>query len=138
MPNEFKSAIAIAGSGMKAQAPRLRVISENLANADSLPTKKGAEPYRRKTITFKNALDRELGADKVKVDKIAEDTSEFLKKLDPGHPAADEDGYVLTPNVNPIIEMMDMREAQRSYEANLSTLNTTKTMMRQTLSIIGN
>ncbi len=134
---DLKKSLHISNAGMKAQAKRLRVLSENLANASSLPTKKGEEPYRRKMVTFKNELDRELGAPKVKVEKIVEDKSDFIKKLDPTHPAADADGYVLAPNVNPIIEMMDIQEAQRSYEANLSALENSRQMMRQTISIIG-
>lgn len=133
---DLSNAVKIANSGMKAQSKRMRVISENLANADSLPSKAGEDPYRRKVVTFKNEFDRALGANRVQVDKIINDESDFVAKLDPSHPAADADGYVMTPNVNPIVEMMDMREAQRSYEANLQSLETARDMMRSALSIL--
>lgn len=126
----------ISASGMKVQGTRLRVISENIANADSLPTEPGKQPYRRKEVTFKNAFDRAAGTDLVEVHRIRPDHSEFGKRFDPGHPAADKDGYVLTPNVNTLIEVMDMREAQRSYEANLSVIRSTKTMMQRTIDIL--
>ena len=121
---------------MKAQGTRLRVISENIANADSLPTGPGKLPYRRKEVTFKNAFDRAAGTDLVKINKIKPDLSDFGRRYDPGHPAADANGYVLTPNVNSLIEVMDMREAERSYEANLNVIRSTKTMMQKTIDIL--
>ncbi len=121
---------------MKVQGTRLRVISENLANADSLPTGPGKSPYRRKNIQFQNVLNRELGLNLVKVKKIGVDKSEFNRRFDPGHPAADEKGYVQTPNVKTLIEVMDMREAQRSYEANLTAIRTARSMMRQTIGLL--
>jgi flagellar basal-body rod protein FlgC len=130
-----KSAL-IAVSGMKAQAERMRVVSENLANADSLPTTPDATPYRRKTISFRNVLDKTAGADVVKVKKVDVDRSEFQKKYDPKHPAADSSGYVLAPNVNPLIELMDMREAQRSYEANLNVVSVSKSMLSKTVDML--
>jgi len=133
---DLSNSMKIANSGMKAQSTRLRVISENMANADSLPTQPGQEPYRRKVVTFKNVLDREAGVERVEVNKIMPDKTDFVAKLDPSHPAADEEGYVMTPNVNPIIEMMDMREAQRSYEANLQSMQTARDMMKSALRIL--
>ena len=121
---------------MKVQGTRLRVISENLANADSLPTGPGKSPYRRKNIQFQNVLDRELGLNLVKVKKIGVDKSEFNRRFDPGHPAADEKGYVQTPNVKTLIEVMDMREAQRSYDANLTAIRTARSMMRRTIDLL--
>ena len=121
---------------MKVQGTRLRVISENLANADSLPTGPGKSPYRRKNIQFQNVLDRELGLNLVKVKKIGVDKSEFNSRFDPSHPAADEKGYVQTPNVKTLIEVMDMREAQRSYEANLTAIRTARSMMRRTIDLL--
>lgn len=121
---------------MKVQGTRLRVISENLANADSLPTGPGKSPYRRKNIQFQNVLDRELGLNLVKVKKIGVDKSEFNRRFDPSHPAADEKGYVLTPNVKTLIEVMDMREAQRSYEANLTAIRSARSMMRRTIGLL--
>ena len=121
---------------MKVQGTRLRVISENLANADSLPTGPGKSPYRRKNIQFQNVLDRELGLNLVKVKKIGVDKSEFNRRYEPAHPAADEKGYVQTPNVKTLIEVMDMREAQRSYEANLTAIRTARSMMRRTIDLL--
>lgn len=126
----------ISSAGMRAQGTRLRVISENLANANSLPQEKGQKPYRRKVVTFKNVLDRSLGMNTVRTGKIQTDRSDFGKRHDPSHPAADADGYVLTPNVNSLIEMTDMREAQRSYEANLSVIKVSKSMLSQAIGLL--
>jgi flagellar basal-body rod protein FlgC len=126
----------ISGSGMKAQGTRLRVISENLANADSLPRAPGQQPYRRKVVTFKNELDRRAGLNMVQVDKINTEQGEFEKRFDPQHPGADADGYVQVPNVNSLIEMSDMREAQRSYEANLSVIKSSKAMLTATIEML--
>ena len=126
----------IAAHGMKAQATRLRVIAENIANANSTSEVPGGEPYRRKLITFRNTLDRELEANTVVVKRIYDDQTSLGVKYDPAHPAADDDGYVLTPNVNPLIEMMDMREAQRSYEANMNIISTSREMVAKTLELL--
>ena len=121
---------------MKAQGTRLRTISENIANADSLPSKPGEKPYLRKVVTFKNVLDRKLGADLVKVDSIRSVKTDVKQRFDPTHPAADKNGYVDVPNVNSLVEMMDMREAQRSYEANLSVIEVSKTMIQGTIGLL--
>jgi len=134
--DELNKASQIAVSGLKAQAERLRVVSENMANADSLPTSPDAQPYRRKVVTFRSVLDKESGANLVKVNKVDVDRSEFQKKFDPKHPAADRDGYVLAPNVNPLIEAMDMREAQKSYEANLNVVTVSKAMLSKTVDML--
>jgi flagellar basal-body rod protein FlgC len=134
--DEMTKAQQIAISGMKAQSERLRVVSENLSNADSLPTSPDQDPYRRKTIAFRNVLDKALGANVVKVDKVDVDRSAFQKKYEPGHPAADSNGYVLAPNVNPLIELMDMREAQRSYEANLDVMEAARSLKTSTINTI--
>jgi flagellar basal-body rod protein FlgC len=126
----------LSAAGMKAQGTRLRVISENIANADSLPTEPGKQPYRRRVVTFKNELDRATGLPMVRVNRVRADPSEFQRRHDPGHPAADREGYVQAPNVNPLIEMADMREAQRSYEANLNTLKASKTMLQGTIGLL--
>lgn len=126
----------IASSGMKAQAMRLRIISENLANADSLAKTPGGMPYRRKTVTFRNELDKATGAELVKVGRVSRDRSQLERKYDPNHVAADADGYVLLPNVNPLIETMDMREAQRTYDANVNVISVSKDMMAKTLDLI--
>ena len=134
--DDFQKSSAIAVSGMKAQTERLRVISENLANADSTAQTPDGLPYRRKVVTFKNELDRATGVNKVVVNRVKTDPSDFNKKYDPNHPAADRDGYVLTPNVNSLVEMMDMREAQRSYEANMNVITTSRTMLSQTVQLL--
>lgn len=126
----------ISAAGMKTQGTRLRVISENVANANSLPRKPGDLPYRRKVITFKNELDRATGLPLVRVDKVTPAKGDFEKRFDPNHPAADQDGYVLVPNVNSLIEMSDMQEAQRSYEANLNVIKSSKSMMTSTIDVL--
>lgn len=134
--DELQKATRIATSGMKAQSERLRVISENLANADSLARTPDGTPYQRKVVSFKSELDRANGYAKVQVDKVRPDKSEFQRRYDPKHPAADRDGYVLAPNVNPLIEMMDMREAQRSYEANLNVIDSSKQLLSKTVDML--
>jgi len=126
----------VSAAGMRVQGTRLRVISENIANADSLPRSPGDQPYRRKVVTFKTELDRATGAEIVRVDNIGPDKSKFHKRFEPNHPAADAQGYVLAPNVNTLIEMMDMREAQRSYEANLNVIKAAKSMVSQTIDVL--
>ncbi|MBX7199803.1 MAG: flagellar basal body rod protein FlgC [Rhodospirillaceae bacterium] len=134
--DDLKISSEIAAKGMKAQATRLRVISENLANADSTAEAPGGEPYRRKLVTFRNQLDKAIGADTVMVKKIFNDQTKLPSKYDPSHPGANAQGYVLTPNVNPLIEMMDMREAQRSYEANMNVISTSRSMVAKTLELL--
>lgn len=130
---DLNSAIKISASGMRAQGTRLRVISENIANADSLGSVKGEDPYRRKTITFENYMNKAEGADMVRVAKIGRDESDFELSYEPYHPLADENGYVRRPNVNSLIEMMDMREAERTYEANLSSIEMARSMLQRTV-----
>ena len=133
---DLNDSLFIAAAGMRAQGERLRVISENLANADSVGERQGADPYRRKTVSFKNTLDKELGIPTVQVAKVGVDQSDFRKKYDPGNPAADKNGYVSLPNVNTLIELTDMREAERSYEANLKTIEAARTMLQRTVDIL--
>ena len=134
--DDFSASMFIAGSGMRAQGLRLRVISENLANADSTADTPGGDPYRRKTITFQNVMDEALAADVVRIREIGEDPSEFDLRFDPSHPAANEDGYVQLPNVSSLVETMDMREANRSYQANVRVIETAKNMHSQAISIL--
>ena len=126
----------IAVSGMKAQSERLRIISENMANADSIGIRPGEDPYRRQVVTFKDYIDKETGAKMEKVDKVVPDESQFPLKYDPNHPAANAEGYVAMPNVNPLIEMMDLKEAQRSYDANLSMMQTARDMNSKVLDLL--
>lgn len=136
MANNLSVSADIAVSGMKAQAERLRIISENMANSDSVGTRPGEDPYRRQVVSFKNYVDKETGAQMVKVDKVMKDWSQFEKKYAPNSPLADVDGYVSLPNVNPLIEMMDMKEAQRSYDANLNMMKTARDMNSKVLDIL--
>jgi flagellar basal-body rod protein FlgC len=133
---ELESALTIAGAGMKVQSSRMRVTAENLANADSTARTAGGEPYRRKTISFGEAFDRARQLDLVEVRRYGTDPSAFRTEYQPGHPAADPNGYVQMPNVEPLVEMMDMREAQRTYEANLNVVTVTRQMMGSTLDIL--
>jgi flagellar basal-body rod protein FlgC len=133
---DLMESLMISAAGMRVQGERLRVIAENVANVDSVSEVPGGDPYRRKTITFQNALDRELGATLVKVKKVGLDPSEFTRKYDPGNPAADKSGYVKLPNVNALIEMNDMREAQRSYEANLKVIEVSRGMLQRTIDLL--
>jgi flagellar basal-body rod protein FlgC len=133
---ELFDSMFISSSGMRVQGERLRVIAENIANVDSAGETPGAAPYRRKVITFKNELDREMGLQRVKVTKIGTDPTDFRKKYEPGNPAADKDGYVSLPNVNSLVEMTDMREAQRSYEANLKVIEASRSMLSRTIDVL--
>ncbi len=126
----------VSASGMNAQGQRMRVISENLANKDSVGRTAEEDPYRRKTLSFKNVLDREQGITKVAVGNISEDKGEFDLKYNPSHPAANEDGYIKVPNVNSLVEIMDMKETQRSYQANLGVIDASKKMIMRTLDIL--
>lgn len=134
--SDFLKSLQVAATGLNAQSTRMRVIAENLANADSAANSPNADPYRRRIPTFESYFNRALGAQEVKVGKLAYDTSPFELRYEPGHPAADAKGYVRYPNVNPLIEAMDMREAQRSYEANLNVVTSTRQMVGQTLDIL--
>ncbi|MGH1575428.1 flagellar basal body rod protein FlgC [Methylobacterium sp. P31] len=133
---EFSKSLTVAAAGLKAQAGRMRIIAENLANADSAPASAGAQPYRRKIPTFTSHLDDETGAQLVEAGRVRRDPSAFRTKYEPGNPAANARGEVQMPNVNALIENMDLREAQRSYEANLNMVTATRKMLAQTLAIL--
>ena len=133
---DLGTAMRLATSGMKAQSARMRVTAENLANVESTAQVPGGDPYRRKTITFAGKRDRELGAEFVAVKSYGLDRGDFELRYEPGHPAADAAGYVKYPNVNAFIELMDMREAQRSYEANLSALGGARSLQRKTIDLL--
>ena len=136
MSMDFMKSIAIAASGLRAQMGRMRVITENIANADSLSQTPGGDPYRRRIVTFSAELDRSLGADVVKLGPVQTDTSDFVVKHEPGNPAADARGDVKYPNVNTLIEMTDLRDAQRSYEANLNIITATRKMLQLTIDML--
>ncbi|MFB3102596.1 MAG: flagellar basal body rod protein FlgC [Alphaproteobacteria bacterium] len=134
--SEFQKAMQVATSGMIAQNIRVRVISQNIANAESLATSPGGKPYQRQTVSFKSVMDRASGVEVVEVGKIGVDRTDFGRRFDPGHPAADANGYVQLPNVKPLIEMVDLRQAQRSYEANLRVVDVARTMVARTLDLL--
>jgi flagellar basal-body rod protein FlgC len=136
MASDLNTSLNISASGMTAQTTRLRVIAQNIANQDTTGSSPGADPYRRRTITFESRLDQALGAGTVKVKSIDKDQAEFPKRYDPANPAADPKGYVKLPNVNSFVELMDMREAERSYGANLSVMQSSRTMMNRTIDLL--
>ena len=133
---DFMKTLAVAASGLRAQAGRMRIISENIANADSTASSPGADPYQRKIPTFTSELDRNLDVQLVQMGNTVTDTSAFHLKYEPGNPAADKNGNVKYPNVNSLLEMADMREAQRSYEANINVDTATRRMIQRTLDIL--
>ena len=133
---DFLKTLTIAASGLRAQAGRMRIISENIANANSTPQSPGADPYRRKVPTFRSELDRTLDTQLIELGKVQTDSSAFRVKYEPGHPAADINGNVKYPNVNPLVEMTDMRDAQRSYEANINVISATRRMIQRTIDIL--
>ncbi len=132
----LSATVKIAASGLNVQSERLRIVSENLANAQSTGTEPGADPYQRKTISFASTLDRTLGASFAEVDSIQKDSSDFPLEYMPGHEAANADGFVKMPNVNPIIEMADMTEANRSYEANLQVIKQARELISMTIDLM--
>ena len=134
--SDLMKSMHIAASGMRAQGERLKVVSQNIANAESIGTREGEEPYRRKVVTFKNVMDRQMEIEKVQIGKKGYDDSAFQLRYEPNHPMADERGYVQYPNVNPLVEMMDMREARRGYEANLNVIEVSKGMLMQTINML--
>jgi flagellar basal-body rod protein FlgC len=133
---DLDTALTVSAHGMSAQMTRLRVIAENLANQDTTGSTPGAEPYRRKTVTFANRLDRKLGADVVQVEKIGRDQSDLPQRYDPTNPAANSSGYVREPNVNSFVEVMDMREAERSYSANVAVMQATRGMLSRAIDLL--
>lgn len=133
---ELNKALSISASGMDAQTTRLRVIAENLANESTTGSSPGADAYRRKTVTFDNRMDQAVGAELVNVSKIGQDMSDLPLRYDPSNPAANADGYVKVPNVNSFVEMMDMRDAERSYQANLAVMQTTRSMLSRAIDLL--
>lgn len=136
MPSDLQASMMISAAGLRVQGQRVKVIAENVANTNSTADTPGGDPYRRKVLTFQNVFDKTLDADMVRVKKILGDKSEFGLVFDPNHPAAGPDGYYKTPNVNGLVEMSDMREAQRSYEANLNMIETSRSMVTRTIDLL--
>jgi flagellar basal-body rod protein FlgC len=136
MSMDFMKSLAVAASGLRAQMGRMRIITENIANADSLATTPGGDPYRRRIVTFSSELDRSIGADVVKLGRVQPDNTDFLVRHEPGNPAANAQGDVKYPNVNTLVELTDLRDAQRSYEANLNIVTATRKMMQLTVDML--
>jgi flagellar basal-body rod protein FlgC len=134
--SDFLRSMRISAGGMHAQSGRMRVIAENLANANSTAQTPNEEPYRRKIPTFRTMFNRELAAQDVQLGATKRDTSEFPTRYEPSHPAADANGYIKTPNVNSLIEAMDMRDAQRTYEANVNVVTATRRMLQRTIDLL--
>jgi flagellar basal-body rod protein FlgC len=133
---DLATSMAIVASGMRAQTDRMRVISENIANANSTSKTADGDPYRRKIATMQSEFDRAMDATVVKPGQPVQDMTDFRLQYDPGNPVADKTGYVKLPNVNPLVEIMDMREAQRSYEADLTVMEASKAMMARTVDLL--
>jgi flagellar basal-body rod protein FlgC len=134
--SDMNAALNVAASGLRAQTARMKVIAENIANANSTAPNPGADPYQRKVSVFGQVLNRENGTTEVKMTKVQNDTSDFRLRYDPTHPGANAEGYVKLPNVNTLIESLDMREAQRAYEANLNVVESARAMMSRTLDLL--
>ena len=132
----LSQAMATAASAMRAQTTRLRLVAENLANAGSTSAAPGGSPYQRKVMSFEQQVDRATGASLVMPGRIAVDPAPFRSVYDPSHPAANAEGYVQMPNVSQVVEVADMREAERSYEANLAALSQARSMIAKTLDIL--
>lgn len=133
---DIQDTLQISASALRAQASRMRIIAENLANAESAARTPDADPYQRQIPSFEARLDRELGARTVHLNDVRRDQSEFRRVYEPGHPAADGEGYVRYPNVSSLVELMDMREASRSYEANLTMIEGSRRMLERTLDLL--
>lgn len=133
---DLDASLGVSASGLRAQSLRMRTIAENLANQDSVADTPGGNPYRRKVVSFQAEMDRATGGTGVKVKSIQNDQSDFVKVYQPGHPAADAQGYVLRPNVNGLIETADMKAAQRSYEANLNAIEAAKSLTMRTIDLL--
>jgi len=133
---DFSTSLQVAAAGLRAQSGRMRIIAENLANADSTSATTNGEPYRRRIATMTSSFDRDLQSTVVNLAKPVNDQSQFRMQYDPGNPAADAKGYVHLPNVNALVEMMDMRDAQRSYEANLQVMDASRSMLSRTVDLL--
>ncbi len=136
MSSDLNQVLGISATGMDAQTTRLRVIAENIANQETTGSSAGADAYRRKTVTFESAMDKATGAAAVHVKNIGVDNSDLPLRYDPANPASNPQGYVKLPNVNSFIEVMDMREAERSYSANLSVMQATRNMLNKTIDLL--
>ena len=136
MIDPLSASLKIAGSGIRAQSARLKVISENIANASSTGSTPGADPFARKTVTFENEMNRAAGIELTRVKNVGVDPAPFRLEYDPGHPAADSNGYVKMPNVDILVETADMRDATRAYEANLQIVKQSRDLVSMTIDLL--
>lgn len=136
MAGDLNQALGVSATGMDAQTARLRVIAQNIANQDTTGSSPGADAYRRKTITFESQMDQTAGVETVRVKKVGVDETDLPLRYDPANPASNAQGYVKLPNVNSLVEVMDMREAERSYSANLSVMQATRGMLNKTIDLL--
>ena len=136
MAMDLIDSVHISAAGMGAQSARLKVVAQNVANAESIGRRDGTDPYRRQTINFKEVMDKESGIKMVQPQKVGVDRSDFDRRYEPANPQADAQGFVSYPNVNPMLEMVDMREARRGYEANLNMIDASKSMYAQTINLL--
>ena len=136
MSDQLDNISAISGAALKAQRERIKIIAQNIANASATAETPNGKPYQRQIVTFKDEYDKANGAYIVKTNGVRKDTSDFTKKYDPSHPAADAQGYVLMPNVNPLVEMMDMSDANRAYQANIGVIEASRNMVQHTISLL--
>lgn len=134
--NDLNDVLAVSASALNAQNQRMKVIAQNIANANNTASAPGSTPYQRQVITFKNEFDRAIGAYKVKVAGVQTEQTQFIREYDPANPAADGQGYVLKSNVNPLIEMMDMSDAGHAYQANLNAIDAARGMALRTINLI--
>jgi flagellar basal-body rod protein FlgC len=136
MSDPLSAAFRIAASGLEAQSTRMRVVAENIANADSTAATPGGDPFRRKIVSFETTLDRASDARLVKIRRVAEDERPFRVEYDPAHPAADDKGVVKLPNVDQLVELADMREANRSYQASLQIFRQARELHAMTIDLL--
>lgn len=136
MADPLSAAMKAAGAGLAAQSMRMQIVAENLANANAVASSPGGDPYARKLVSFESALDDATGVDQVTVGAIIRDRAPFRTELDPGNPAADDKGFVKLPNVNPLVELADMREANRSYQANLQGVRQARDLISMTIDLL--
>jgi flagellar basal-body rod protein FlgC len=136
MAGDLNTSLQISAAGMEVQVARIKIVAENLANQSTTGSTPGADAYRRRTVSFQNQVDKALGLETVSVKAVGADKSDQPLRYDPSNPAANKDGYVKTPNVNSFVELMDMRDAEQAYSANLNVASTTRTMLSRTLDLI--
>ncbi|MBS7805766.1 flagellar basal body rod protein FlgC [Rhizobiales bacterium TNE-4] len=133
---ELNRSIQTALSSLKLNDARMRIAAENIANASSTAQTPNGEPYRRKFVVMESRQDQETGASLVRVGRVMRDRGQFSTRHEPGHPAADANGYVKYPNVDTLVEQVDVREAQRAYEASLYVITSARALLARTIGLL--